>query len=139
MPQRSLQPSAVVPVLSGDHMATPWYRFITDLNELALGGGFLSSAAFVDGADTNSVGAVKLYRFMGVAGGTLTLTPSLLGLGSVSSVWSFTIKDEGGNAGLSPITVEGGGVNIDGATSVQITTDYGSVTIYTNGSAYFTV
>lgn len=52
----------------------------------------------------------------------------------------FRIKDESGNAGTFNITVDGNGSEtIDGALTKVISSNYGSINIYCNGSAWFTV
>jgi len=50
---------------------------------------------------------------------------------------SWVIKDESGGAATNNITISGNGFNIDGAATFVISTNYGSVDIYWNGSAYF--
>jgi hypothetical protein len=46
----------------------------------------------------------------------------------------FIIKDETGNAGTDNITLVG---TIDGATNKSISTGYGAIRLYSNGTAYF--
>lgn len=50
---------------------------------------------------------------------------------------SWTIKDESGAAVVNNITVSGNGANIDGAASYPINTNYGSITLYWNGTNFF--
>lgn len=46
------------------------------------------------------------------------------------------IKDEAGSAGTSPITVVG---TIDGATNYSINSDYGALSLISDGSTWFAV
>lgn len=52
----------------------------------------------------------------------------------------FIVKDESGGATVNNITVtvSGGVINIDGATTAVILLNYGVVSVYWNGSKYFT-
>lgn len=65
---------------------------------------------------------------------TLTMPNSDLITGQV---WTF--KDESGGAATNNITVNGNGLNIDGAATYAITTNYGAVSIYYNGSNFFII
>lgn len=60
---------------------------------------------------------------------------------SVGIGQTFVIKDAAGTAGsANAITIDTAGAEtIDGASSVQITTNYGSMTIYYNGTNYFII
>lgn len=51
----------------------------------------------------------------------------------------YIVKDETGNAGSFNITVAGTSGTIDGAANKVISTNYGSLKVYHNGSNYFTV
>jgi len=52
----------------------------------------------------------------------------------------YYIKDESGGANSNNITIDGdGSETIDGATTYVINTNYGSVTMYSNGTAWFTL
>ncbi len=60
--------------------------------------------------------------------------PSLVGIGK-----TFIVKDEVGGAGTTTITIRSDGERtIDGATSITISTNYGSKDFYTDGSNWFT-
>lgn len=60
--------------------------------------------------------------------------PSLVGTGK-----TFIVKDEVGGAATTTITIRSDGEKlIDGATSLTITTNYGSRTLYTDGGNWFT-
>lgn len=52
----------------------------------------------------------------------------------------LTIKDEVANAGTTPIVITGeSGQLIDGQASISIAIDYGSISLYSNGTDLFTV
>lgn len=53
----------------------------------------------------------------------------------------FIIKDESGAASINNIsvTVSGGSITIDGLTTQKIYTNYGSITVYFNGTSYFII
>lgn len=67
---------------------------------------------------------------------TITLpTAAAAGKGRI-----FIIKDESGAAGTNNITIDGNGAEtIDGAATKVISTNYGVVRIYSNGTAWFTI
>jgi hypothetical protein len=54
------------------------------------------------------------------------------------SGWTLIVKDESGGAATNNITVAGNGHNIDASASLNITTNYGVLRIYSNGSQYYT-
>lgn len=61
--------------------------------------------------------------------------PSLVGVGKI-----FKVKDEVGGAATTTITIASDGEKtIDGASSVTITTNYGSKSFYSDGSNWFTI
>lgn len=67
------------------------------------------------------------------AGRTITL------MGTVpDSGWTCVVKDESGGAATHNIVIQGNGHNIDGGASLTINTNYGSATIYSNGTQYYT-
>jgi len=72
----------------------------------------------------------------GITGGGDTVTlPSGATNGQV-----FVIKDESGNAGTDNITIATAGAEtIDGAATRVISANYGTVTVYFNGSNYFII
>ena len=49
----------------------------------------------------------------------------------------FKIVDESGAASTNAITVDTAGGNINGSTSTTISTDHGTLTVYSNGTNYF--
>ena len=85
--------------------------------------------AYVDGA----VDASILILGQATEGVTVTITaPQIAVVGS-----KYIIKDESGNAGGGgdEITVQGaGGALIDGEASIDISVDYGSLTLYSDGT-----
>jgi hypothetical protein len=64
-----------------------------------------------------------------------TITMPAAGM-EIGQVW--TVKDESGGALVNNITISGNGVNIDGAATKVISTNYGFVNLYWNGSQFFT-
>lgn len=62
-------------------------------------------------------------------------------LASPTTNQKFIIKDESGAASINniSITVSGGSITIDGLTTQKIYTNYGSLTVYFNGTAYFII
>tara|TARA_R110000772_G_C13310276_1_gene440183 strand:- start:26267 stop:26629 length:363 start_codon:yes stop_codon:yes gene_type:complete len=68
--------------------------------------------------------------FLAVDAGAITIT-----IPAVTDVRRVTIKDTGGNAGTSTITLSG---TIDGVAGPTITTNYGVVNLISNGTAWFT-
>jgi len=71
----------------------------------------------------------EIVAVTGNAGATITL-PSSLPPGKF-----ITIKDEGGAAGATPITAIG---TVDGVANPSITTNYGLLRLYTDGTRWFT-
>ncbi|MEE9198472.1 MAG: hypothetical protein V3U26_01605 [Dehalococcoidia bacterium] len=69
-------------------------------------------------------------------GGAVTIT---LGSATVEAGRITIVKDVGGSAGTSSITVDTEGTEtIDGAASAAISTDYGVLRLYSDGSNWFT-
>lgn len=65
---------------------------------------------------------------------TINLGTTLALVGTATQPKQLIIKDESGDAGAFPITIAvPGGVGIDGVASIQINTNSGSVTLYSNG------
>lgn len=77
----------------------------------------------------------RIIRYITLtAGRTVTLpAPAAATIGQ-----AFMIKDEVGTAGTNTITVQGAAGNVDGAANKTITTNYGVLRVYHNGSNYFT-
>lgn len=64
----------------------------------------------------------------------VTISTEDIQSGSTSNPRIFIVKDEGGQAGANNITVSGETGNIDGAASFAIANNYGSITIYADGT-----
>lgn len=94
------------------------------------------------------------YGYVGVPGPTYVASTNdrIIGITNTAAPMSVTIplgvagvqvvvKDETGGANLTnPITIQsGGGAAIDGQATYLITTAYGSVTLYSNGTNWFVV
>ena len=137
--KRPIIPAAVTPVVvSGDSQSTiPWYQFFDDVRRLSIDNAFQPAVAFSSSNTTTGLGVFKLYSFTGAIGAVLSLEGNLLNLGSEEALYTFAIVDEGGSAGTNPITITGGDTTISGNSSVAISTDFGSVTIYSNGTEFF--
>ena len=137
--KRPIIPAAVTPVVvSGDSQSTiPWYQFFDDVRRLSIDNAFQPAVAFSSSNTTTALGVFKVYRFTGAIGAVLSLEANLLNLGSEEALYTFTIVDEGGSAGTNAITISGGAATISGENSVLIDTNYGSLTIYTNGTEFF--
>jgi len=77
--------------------------------------------------------------YIGVTSTSAARTITLLAAPLVNQV--FVIKDESGAASINNITVtvSGGSINIDGATTALIYTNYGSITVMFNGMQYFII
>lgn len=70
----------------------------------------------------------------------LIISTSTIIQGTITTPVYIEIKDEDGNAGTNPIVIlTEGSQLIDGAGSLNITADYGSVQLYSNGTNLFTV
>lgn len=85
------------------------------------------------GTGSISASGGSFITFTGTSGGTLTLPSSSLTTGQ-----EYVIKDEGGNAGTSNITVSAGSNDIDGATTATIGTNYGSLRLRWSGTKWDT-
>jgi hypothetical protein len=96
-------------------------------------------------------GLIKNYRATAISTNVL-ITDCIIGITSDAAARTMTMpnagmiagqewtfKDEAGAASSHNITISGNGVNIDGAANLVITTNYGSVTIYWNGSQFFSI
>lgn len=70
---------------------------------------------------------------------TATRTVSLPAAATAGANRIYVIKDESGAAASFPIVIDPSGAEtIDGATTKSISVNYGSYSIYTNGTAWFT-
>lgn len=71
---------------------------------------------------------------------TLTISTSTIIQGTLTTPVFIHIKDESGGAATNNITIDTEGAEtIDGAVSLTINANYGSVQLYSNGSNLFTV
>lgn len=70
-------------------------------------------------------------------GGTVTVT---LAAGLADNTgYTLTVIDEGGFAGTNAITIAtANGATVDGGTTATIGSNYGALSVYTNGTNYFT-
>lgn len=72
-----------------------------------------------------------------VTGTLLVSAVVLLAAANAPNQW-LIVKDEGGNASAHNITISvAGGGTIDGASTYVISTNYGFVRLYSNGTAWF--
>lgn len=90
----------------------------------------LSRQSF-SGSGSPSSTAGNIWAVTGTAGGTLT------GPASPTSDLFVIVKDEGGNAGTNNITFNSNSLNIDGAPTKVINTNFGAIRMYFNGVAWF--
>lgn len=75
---------------------------------------------------------------VGVGSRTTPLVMTLPPVSTAGPGKSITIKDEAGVAGTYTIILEGNsGETIDGQASTTIDSDYGAITVYCNGTAWF--
>lgn len=68
----------------------------------------------------------------------ITITLPAVTLGSATSVFNLEIKDESGGAATHNITATPVSGTIDGAATLAITTNYGSLRLYAQGTNWFT-
>jgi hypothetical protein len=111
--------------------------FTVNNNEIKLGNGQKFKRTAFSGANyTMSTSDYLLgLTSLAIAPNIGVPLPSLVGTGK-----HFIVKDEVGGAATTTITIRADGEKlIDGATSVTITTNYGSKHIYTDGANYFTI
>ena len=118
-------------------VAIPWYQFFDDVKRLAIDNAFLPAVAFSSSNTTTGLGVSRVYRYTGTTGVVISLESNLLSLGAPDALYVFSIVDEGGAAGTNPITVSGGAATISGQNNIFIDVDYGGLTFYSNGTAFF--
>jgi hypothetical protein len=110
-------------------------------NGLTTGGGrYKSFRPFATSATTLTLGRREIYGCTNTdAPRTLTIKTADIVTG-VLTPWIFTVKDQSGGANANNITIvcEGGQL-IDGASSMVISEDFGSVTLYTHGINLFSI
>ncbi len=78
-------------------------------------------------------------KIVGVTSNASARTITMPNAGMIAGQ-SWTIKDEAGTAqSANNITVSGNGANIDGSSTYVINVNYGSITLYWNGTAFFII
>jgi len=96
---------------------------------------------------------LELNRTAVAASYTTVMTDVIVGVTSTSSAWTITletdtvtagriviIKDESGAAGTNNITIATeASETIDGAATLVISTNYGSATLYSDGTDWFVI
>jgi len=84
--------------------------------------------------------AVTGDRLIGITDTGVPVTLTLLPIAELPAGDTITIKDESGGAGTNSITVQTAGEGINtAATTHVISTNYGYVTLYSDGTKYFTL
>jgi hypothetical protein len=104
-----------------------------------LGGGLILNRTDKDTTSVTAYTVLPSDYYIGIhsSGSAQAITLTLPAVANVEAGQTYVVKDEGGDASGSTITVDGdGSETIDGATSVTITTDYGALSIYCTGSAW---
>lgn len=130
--------------LTATDLITTLNLAVTDLATVAdlttTRGRFISQSGFAMDANTQGMGRRQLYRCTNTAAPRiLTIRTADIATGSPQP-WVFTVKDESGGANANNITiVTQGAETIDGAASVAITEDYGSIKLYSNGANLFSI
>ena len=107
----------------------------------SIGSAFSGALSFDATTSTELLATIpkSLYRFTGTGGATLTLSDNTKDFADTTHAWLFTIKDEGGDCTANPLTITPESGTIDGAASIQIVIDYGSVLIYSNGQDFWSI
>lgn len=86
------------------------------------------------------VTALASDEYVGITNTDQIRTVTLPAAASVGAGRVITIKDQSGAAGTNKITVDGNASEtIDGATTKDITTNYGSLRLFCNGTAWFSI
>ncbi len=97
-----------------------------------------SRKGFASTTTTASLGRAEVYACTSTAAArTLTLSDVTTALGSPDHVYHVTIKDESGAAGTNNITIDTESGTIDGASSIIINVNFGSFSLYSNGTDWF--
>jgi hypothetical protein len=139
MARKTVVPASIHPVMRKELFSPPWFRFFADMAAKLDAPAPSPATAFDSTVNTDDLPPATIYCFTSLYGGTLLLGSNLLNLGSSSSLYTFTVKDEGGNSSINPLVIDGDGATIDGQDTYIVPTDYGVVNLYTNGTEYFTV
>ncbi len=102
--------------------------------KLSVNGSLATKLREVSSATTTTI----TDSIIGVISTSSPITITLADATTLDSGQEITIKDEGGNAVASNITIATtASQKIDGASTFTIGTNYGSVTLYGNGSNYY--
>ena len=108
---------------------------LTTIGSTHLSGGLVHNRTGITAA-TYTLLLTDYYIGVDTTSNPVTLT--LPAASTATAGQTFVIKDEGAAVGTNAITVEGGGSDtIDGLTSFTITSPYGSIGLYTDGSNWF--
>lgn len=99
----------------------------------------VTSSSFASDDNTANLGVRAIYQCTSTAAPrTFTVTTASIEVPAAGEAWFFTVKDVSGGAGTNPITiVTQGSETIDGVGSVQITEDFGSISLFSDGNNLF--
>jgi len=87
-------------------------------------------------AATYTILVTDFYLGVDTSSNTVTLTLPAAATAGVGK--TYVVKDEGGQAGVNQITIDGdGSETIDGDATFPITSPYGAANLYTDGSNWF--
>lgn len=104
---------------------------------LSLGGGMAINRRTVSDTNYTAVAGDYMIAYTSL---TAARTVTLPTASTSNTNQTYIIKDQTGNAATNNIVIQGtGGQTIDGAASRTINTAWGSVQVYNNGSAWFTM
>lgn len=104
---------------------------------LSLGGGMAINRRSISDTNYTAVASDYMIAYTGLSAPRTVTLPTA---SASNNNQTYIIKDQTGNAGTSNITIQGtGGQTIDNAATKVINTAWGSVQVYTNGSAWFTM
>ncbi len=100
-----------------------------------------TGVTFNETSDTEVLGFVGLYACTDTsAPRVLVIKSADVAVATPEQPWVFSVKDQSGAAGTNSITViSEGGVTIDGVGLIVISTDFGSVALYSDGSNLFSL
>lgn len=93
---------------------------------------------FVDSANTTAYTTTTKEEVVGIDTNSASVTVTLDSTSAGDQGHKIIIKDEGGNAGTNGITIDTAGTEtIDGASSTSITSNFGSITVYSDGTNWY--